>query len=86
MEDEEGGSANLAADVDTDSYEVLSTHPFCRALRKEVILAISRASKRWVLQPAAVSLCRRVQPLASKEFDFWRIFLWMSRVGSRAAV
>mgnify|MGYP002803526794 CR=1 FL=1 len=48
MEDEEGGSANLAADVDTDSYEVLSTHPFCRALRKEVILAISRASKRWV--------------------------------------
>lgn len=48
MEDEEGGLANLAADVDTDSYEVLSTHPFCRALRKEVILAISRASKRWV--------------------------------------
>lgn len=37
-----------AADVDTDSYEVLSTHPFCRGLRKEVVLAISRASKRWV--------------------------------------
>ena len=37
-----------AADVDTDSYEVLSVHPFCRSLRKEVVLAISRASKRWV--------------------------------------
>ncbi|CAE7217610.1 Hcn4 [Symbiodinium sp. CCMP2456] len=36
------------AEIDTDSFEVLSAHPFCRGLRKEVVLGISRASKRWV--------------------------------------
>eukprot|EP00438_Fugacium_kawagutii_P008859 Skav208559 [mRNA] locus=scaffold1216:751873:758401:+ [translate_table: standard] len=44
----------LDSDVDTDSYEVLSTHPFCRALRKEAVLAISRASKRWVFTNSRV--------------------------------
>lgn len=36
------------AEIDTDSFEVLTAHPFCRGLRKEVVLGISRASKRWV--------------------------------------
>lgn len=36
------------AEIDTDSFEVLSAHPFCRGLRKEVVLGISRASKRLV--------------------------------------
>ena len=40
------------AEIDTDSFEVLSAHPLCRGLRKEVILGISRASKRLVFTTA----------------------------------
>ena len=61
-----------AADVDTDSYEVLSVHPFCRSLRKEVVLAISRASKRWVFTtPGRIIVQEGTVPGASKWESEW---------------
>ncbi|CAK9053154.1 Cyclic nucleotide-binding domain-containing protein [Durusdinium trenchii] len=46
MEDDPEQDLSLV-DVDADSFRVLQSHPFCRTLRNQVVLAISRASKQW---------------------------------------
>eukprot|EP00440_Ansanella_granifera_P053401 gb/GFBE01057887.1/.p1 GENE.gb/GFBE01057887.1/~~gb/GFBE01057887.1/.p1 ORF type:complete len:1246 (+),score=297.86 gb/GFBE01057887.1/:1-3738(+) len=42
----EGGSGR--ADIGADAFEALTTHPFFRGLKKDVVLNLSKGCQRWV--------------------------------------